>query len=248
MSLLRVQRHGTGEPVVWLHGFTQTRESAHQFRTILAGSHEVWTLDLPGHGDAAGVRASLSEAADLVADALGPDPVDLAGYSFGARVALHVALRHPGRLRRLVVLGATRGIKDDAERAARRASDEALAARLEEIGVDRFLDEWLAQPLFARLGADEAERAARSRDGAGLAATLRTMGTGTQAWLGERLGEIDVPTLCLAGALDAKFSTEAGAIAVGVRDGRAATVPDAGHAAHLERPRASATLVLEHLA
>ena len=49
----------------------------------------------------------------------------------------------------LVLVGATAGIDDAAERAARRAADEALADRLERDGVDAFLDEWLASPLFA---------------------------------------------------------------------------------------------------
>ncbi len=51
MSLLGVQRRGSGPLLVWLHGFTQTKESAHQFRSILAGTNELLTLDLPGHGE-----------------------------------------------------------------------------------------------------------------------------------------------------------------------------------------------------
>lgn len=233
---------------MWLHGFTQTRDSAHQFLSILAGSREVWTLDLPGHGAAARVSTSLEGAADLVAEVLPDEPIDLAGYSLGARVALHVALRHPRRLRRLALLGATRGIADRTERAARRARDEALAQRILDIGAERFLDEWLAQPMFARLPVDPIERAARSRDAAGLADALRAMGTGTQEWLGARLGEVAVPTLALAGGLDERFAAEAAAIAAGVAAGAFDLVEGAGHAAHLERPGPCAARVARHLA
>lgn len=246
MSLLTVQREGAGAPFAWLHGFTQTRTSAHEYRSILAGTREVWTLDLPGHGDAHEVRATLPEAADLVADALGEGPVDLGGYSFGARVALHVALAYPTRVRRLVLLGASRGIEDPLARAQRCEADERLARRIEEIGADAFLAEWLAQPLFATLGNTDA--ATRSRNGDGLAASLRLAGTGTQAWLAPRLAELSMPVLALAGSLDAKFSDEARAIATAVPDGRVALVEGAGHAAHLEKPAACATLVEDFLA
>ena len=246
MSLLTVQREGAGAPIAWLHGFTQTRTSAHEYRSILAGAREVWTLDLPGHGDACDVRATLSETADLVAQALGDDPVDLGGYSFGARVALHVALAYPARVRRLVLLGASRGIRDPSERRARRESDERLARHVEEVGAETFLAEWLAQPLFASLG-DASEPESRSRDRAGLAASLRLAGTGTQSWLGDRLGEISIPVLALAGERDEKFCAEALAIAAGVRDGRATLISGAGHAAHLEAPAACARVVGEFL-
>ncbi len=228
---------------MWLHGFTQTRDSAHRFRTILAEAREVWTLDLPGHGGAAALEASLAESADLVAAALPDGAADLGGYSMGARVALHVALRHPDRVSRLVLLGASRGLVDDAERAARRASDEALARHALDVGAEAFLDEWLARPMFARLPDDPDERAARSRDAAGLASSLRRCGVGVQAWLGDAISAISTPTLALAGELDAKFTLEADAIAAAVGRGLVALVDGAGHAAHLEEPDAAAALV-----
>jgi 2-succinyl-6-hydroxy-2,4-cyclohexadiene-1-carboxylate synthase len=243
MSLLSVQQEGSGSSFVWLHGFTQTRASAHQFRSILAGSHELLTLDLPGHGSAHALSASLDEAADLVIAVLPSEQFVLGGYSFGARVALHIALRHPQRVRELVLLGATRGIQDETLRQERRTRDEELAARIERIGTDLFLDEWLAQPMFASLPNDPRERAARSTDAKGLANSLRFAGTGTQTWLGPRMATMTVPTLTLAGSLDQKFRIEARAIAESVPSGHVELVSDASHAAHLERPEATAHLI-----
>jgi 2-succinyl-6-hydroxy-2,4-cyclohexadiene-1-carboxylate synthase len=228
---------------VWLHGFTQTRDSAHQFRSILAGTNELLTLDLPGHGENAAIIASLDATADLLDDALPPEAFNLGGYSFGARVALHFALRYPARVRHLVLLGATRGIRDDAEREARRRSDDELADRIESIGAEAFLDEWLSREMFASLPNDPAERAARSRDAAGLANSLRHSGTGTQRWLGPELASLAMPTLTLAGSLDQKFSLEARAIADTVANGTAGFIDDAHHAAHLEEPALSAASV-----
>ncbi len=243
MSLLGLQRRGSGPPFVWLHGFTQTKDSAHQFRSILTGTHEVLTLDLPGHGENSRILASLNDTAALLEEALPQEPFVLGGYSFGARVALHFALRYPGRLEALVVVGATRGIFDDTERAARRVSDEALATRIETIGTDAFLDEWLGREMFRSLPPDALERAARSADAEGLAASLRLAGTGTQRWLEPELRTLTVPTLAIAGGLDHKFSVEATAIAHDVVSGRADLVPQAKHAAHLEQPEATAGIV-----
>jgi len=221
---------------VWLHGFTQTRASAHQFRSILAGSFDVETLDLPGHGENASLGASLLETAQLLLSSLGDEPYVLAGYSFGARVALHAALTNPEQLRGLILLGSTRGIADEHARAERRANDEILATRLETEGVDAFLDYWLALPMFASLPVDSVERSARSTDAEGLARSLRLAGTGTQEWLGERLKELRVPTLVMAGERDEKFSLEARAMNQSLPNSELYVVPGANHAAHLEAP------------
>ena len=81
-----------------------------------------------------------------------------------------------------MLVGAEPGIADPAERAARRAADEALADRIEAIGVEAFAREW------ARAAAVRGPAASASRRGAyadrlrntppGLAAALRGLGTG----------------------------------------------------------------------
>lgn len=229
---------------MWLHGFTQTKATGHTFRSILAGTHELLTIDLPGHGENADVSASLEETADLLADVLPSEPFALAGYSLGGRVALHFALRYPQRLTHLLLLSATAGIYDGDERRERRERDEALAERIESIGVDAFLDEWLAQPMFASLPRDPSERAARSTGARGLANSLRRSGTGTQAWLGDRLGSLDVPATVVAGENDAKFVLEAERLGGFLKDARVSLVPGAGHAAHLEQPTATANALV----
>ena len=189
------------------------------------------------------MAATLDDSAQLLGEVLPNEPFALGGYSFGARVALHFALHFPTRVNALVLLGATRGIEDPVAREQRRRSDDALADRIESIGTDAFLDEWLAREMFASLPPDPLERAARSRDARGLANSLRLAGTGTQRWLVPRLDSLSMPTLAVAGALDRKFSVEAMALADGVLDGTAKFIRDAHHAAHLEQPERSAALV-----
>jgi 2-succinyl-6-hydroxy-2,4-cyclohexadiene-1-carboxylate synthase len=171
----------------------------------------------------------------------------------GGRTALHAALAHPAQVRGLVLIGATPGLADPAERTARRRADAELAERLLADGLPTFLDRWLALPLFA--GLDEAQ-AARSERLAnrpeGLAASLRHCGTGQQEPLWGRLGQLAVPVLAVAGDRDEKF----GAIARRMVDAIGSSIDGASaevislpgtHAVHLEEPERTAAAVLERI-
>ena len=214
---------------------------------VAAAGYQAVVVDLPGHGESTHVRADLRRTADLLAATTGP--AAYVGYSLGGRVCLHLALMYPHIVHRLALLGATPGISDDDERAARRSADERLATHIVEVGVDAFLSEWLAQPLFAGLTpptADLAERRANTADG--LASSLHLCGTGTQMPLWGRLRELNMPVLTMAGALDAKFLPIAEQIASTVPQGACTPIAAAGHAAHLQEPDAEATTHIDWLA
>jgi 2-succinyl-6-hydroxy-2,4-cyclohexadiene-1-carboxylate synthase len=229
--------------LVLLHGFTQTRQSWR--RTVLAlgaGRYRALVPDLPGHGQGVHRTASF-DAVTAYIRALAPDRFTLAGYSMGGRIALHAALQLQPQLDRLVLVGASPGLADPAEREARRAADEALAERIEAIGVEAFAAEWGAQPLFA--GQPERVAAAAHADRlrnrpAGLAAALRGLGTGAMEPLWERLGELTIPVTLVTGERDAKFREIAERMAERLGAARLVVVPGAGHAAHLEQPEAVA--------
>ncbi|MBW3644464.1 MAG: alpha/beta fold hydrolase, partial [Actinobacteria bacterium] len=184
-----------------VHGFTQTRRCWGPVADDLAADHEVVAVDAPGHGRSAQVRAGLWEGARLLAGA-GGDATYL-GYSMGGRLCLHLALAAPERVRALVVVGATAGIDDPAQRAARRAEDEERARRLEAEGLEPFLERWLAQPLFAGLAEEvQCREERRENTVAGLAASLRLAGAGAQEPLWHRLEELAMPVLVIAGEHD----------------------------------------------
>lgn len=232
---LAVSRRGGGRRLVFVHGFTQTRRSWDAIAERLAGRFEVVTVDAPGHGDSAAVAADLVEGAALLGAAGGH--ATYVGYSMGGRLALHLALARPDLVQALVLIGATAGIEDDGERAARCRADDELADAIERDGVDTFLDRWLAQPLFATLPAAADRRADRARNTeAGLAASLRLAGTGRQTPLWPRLGELGMPVLLVAGELDVKYSHLAERTAASIPRASVVIIPGAGHSVHLERP------------
>jgi 2-succinyl-6-hydroxy-2,4-cyclohexadiene-1-carboxylate synthase len=232
--------------LVLVHGFNQTGRSWDTVTSRLPEGFDVVALDAPGHAGVP-VAADLWGAAEMIASVGGR--ATYVGYSMGARLALHVALAHPGLVERLALLGSTPGIRDLNERAERRRSDDSLAASIVADGVEAFLDRWLANPMFAGLGEAAAQRDDRLRNTAeGLAGSLRTCGTGAQDDLWPRLAELDMPTLLMAGADDQKFADIAAEMAPLI--GAHATVrlvEQAGHAAHLEQPGRFVELVVDWL-
>lgn len=253
---LHVERDGGGSPLLLLHGFTGSGATWDTLRAALRGHFEIITVDLPGHGRSSVprdvARYALARTADDLArvlDALGIGRASVLGYSMGGRTALQLALAHPERVRALVLESASPGLVDPAERAERVASDDALAASIERDGIEAFVDRWERLPLWASQSALPADvrarlRAERSSQRAdGLARSLRGAGAGSAPPVIDRLRALTVPTLLIAGALDARYIALGRAMRERLPDARFAVVPDAGHAVHLERPEALAALV-----
>jgi 2-succinyl-6-hydroxy-2,4-cyclohexadiene-1-carboxylate synthase len=244
-----VRGHDVGVPpaIVLLHGFTQTGASWRPVLTELGERSRALAPDLRGHGAAADARpVDFPEcAADVAAAA--PDRFLLAGYSMGARVALHVALAHPQRVTNLVLVGATPGIADEVERAERREEDERLAAELEaEDDIEKFARRWAKQPLLRRQPAGVAAAAHEDRlrnQPRGLAAALRGIGAGATEPLWGRLGELAMPVVLIAGERDSKYRKLAERMAAEIPRADVLVVPAVGHAVHLEAPAIAAAAI-----
>src|SRR6478672_700384 len=195
--------------LVLLHGFTQTRQSWRRTIAALDGRYyRTLAPDLPGHGSMSERRPASLAATLAYLAAFVEEPHVLAGYSMGGRIALHAALARPRLVERLVLVGASPGLAAPAEREARRTADDALADRIEAIGIEAFAADWAALPLWE--GQPERVRAAANADRllntpGGLAAALRGLGTGALPPLWERLGELTMPVTLVAGERDTKF-------------------------------------------
>lgn len=245
---LHAERDGTGPRLVLVHGFTQTRRCWGPVAEDLAADHEVVRVDAPGHGRSSEVLAGLRGGGRLIADQGGE--ATYVGYSMGGRHLLHLALANPELVRGLVLLGATAGIDDPAARADRVEADRRTAARLRDLGLLDFLQEWVAQPMFAGIPPERQflmERMENTVDG--LEASLLQAGAGSQDPSWDHLHRLDMPVLVLAGEQDGKYVELGRRLQASIGENATfAAVPGAGHAAHLEQPEAFLAIVRPWLA
>jgi pimeloyl-ACP methyl ester carboxylesterase len=104
--------HGTGQPLVVLHGAYMTIDLMGAVVPALAETRQVLAVELQGHGRTPDVDRPLSyeQMADDVAALighLGIEKADVFGYSMGGGVAFQVSIRHPEVVRKLVVASAS---------------------------------------------------------------------------------------------------------------------------------------------
>jgi 2-succinyl-6-hydroxy-2,4-cyclohexadiene-1-carboxylate synthase len=234
--------------LVLLHGFTNTGESWDQVVAALPERYRPRAPDIRGHGAASAVRPVSMPGVVADVGALAPGPFDLVGYSMGGRLALHVAVAVPARVGRLVLIGASPGIADDAARAERRAADDALADEVEAMTIEAFADRWAQTAVLADQPPEVQARVQAERlrnTPAGLAAALRGLGTGALPSLWDRLGELSARVEIVVGERDEKFQAIAGEMVGALPDARVHVIAGAGHAVHLEAPGRVAQVIAE---
>jgi 2-succinyl-6-hydroxy-2,4-cyclohexadiene-1-carboxylate synthase len=230
--------------VIFIPGFMQTAEA---WRDVAGRLPERYPSVLLRHAEheREGRIAEIAAAAEQV-----DGEVVLCGYSLGGRLALNAAVRDPSRYAGLVVLGAAAGIDEAAAREARREADEKLAAWMETQPIDKIVEVWERQPLFADQSERliEAQRPGRlAQEPRSLAVLLRTAGQGAMDPVWGRLYTLTMPILALAGARDERYRRATRRIAAEARQGYAAVIEHAGHAAHLQRPAEFADALLAFL-
>lgn len=244
---------------VFLHGFAGAPATFAQLTAALTASTPGAELRpphcpaLPGHQSAPPpTTGGWSHTVEALCAALPTEPVHLLGYSLGARLALAMALTHPGRVRLLTLVGVNPGLPDENERAQRRRQDLAWQRSLRQRGLQAFLQAWQAQPLFATQAhlapevraAQAAQRAALHAED--LAATLGRLGLAAMPNYWPRLARLQIPTLLVAGSLDTKFVALHRRAARLLAHATVAEVSGVGHNVVLEGPQALAQLMLAH--
>ena len=200
--------------------------------------------------------ASVADAARALAARLERSPCDtLVGYSMGGRIALELAATRPELAPRLVLLAASLGLDDEAERARRAAEDDARAEEILRDGLDAFVERWYRLPIFAPFAAHPSFSAARLRRAQGEAAfwsrcvAACSPARGTPRW--SAIPALAPRTTFVAGALDERYA----AFAARARDMTSALAPalrveiiaGAGHVLPLEAPDACARIIEESL-
>jgi 3-oxoadipate enol-lactonase len=243
---------GSGPLVVFLHGLGMTRTGFDPQLSALADRYRCVAWDMPGYGLSTPLAGGLSYArvADAVVrliDALGAEDAHLAGLSMGGQIALHTALRHPGRVRSLVLMDSSPAFGldgTDPEEWKRLRLDALDAGASPASMAEAVLRSVMAPDVEPGAVAIAAASMARVSS-AGLRAAVELLPTHD---VRGRLGEIAAPTLVLVGERDAEtplaYSEE---LASGIPGAMLEIIPGAGHISNLEAPEAVTSAVRGHL-
>lgn len=238
---------GTGAPVLFLHGLGGSRTAWEPQLESLAGEFRCIAWDLPGYGDSDPLVPltfhGIAEAAVRLLDELGIDRADVVGLSFGGQQALHLALRHPERVGRLVLADTSASFGAD-------GTDVEAWKRLRLDPLDAGVTPAdMAEAVIDAITADGFGGAERERT---IAAFARIPADGLRAAVHclpthdvrDRLGEIEAMTLVIVGEHDTETPVSyAETLAAGIPHAELAVIPGVGHLTPAEAPERFNALV-----
>lgn len=235
--------------LVFLHGFTGSSKTYAAMMSAWSEAYHCLSFDMIGHGKTdSPTTSSRYRMENVIADIWqllqekAIRQVVLIGYSMGGRVAISFANQFPEMVKGLALIGSSPGLRTAEEREQRRSSDEKLAAWLQTVGIEEFVNYWQELPLFdsQKQLTVEKQKAIRSerlqQQPLGLANSLIGMGTGAQRSYWDKLHRFTFPVLLITGEYDQKFQQIAANMDTLLPMSELITIEGAGHAAHLEQP------------
>ncbi|MBF2545862.1 2-succinyl-6-hydroxy-2,4-cyclohexadiene-1-carboxylate synthase [Listeria seeligeri] len=235
--------------LLMLHGFTGTSGTYHDAIKSLKERYNIVAPDLLGHGRTASPdeqeRYLMEHTCEDLAEILRQLEIQqcfVLGYSMGGRVATGFAASHPEKVQGLILISSSPGLLHEVDREKRMLRDNQLADRIEQNGIQAFVDYWESLPLFTSQRNLPSDMQAKIRNERleqkpiGLAMSLRGIGTGKQASYWDHLKNFTFPVLLITGELDAKFENTAQEMLQHLPNATHVTIKQAGHAAYLEQP------------
>ncbi len=229
---LDAYRTGAGPPLVCVHGIGVTGRYFEPLADVLASDHRVLVPDLPGWGRSPKPSRALSlpELADALVDFLAAEgvtsPVPVVANSLGCQISVELALRHPGRISSLVLIGPT--VDPRWRTALLQTRSFVLDGLREPLSLW-----WIIATDYARMGLLRFARTARF--------ALRQP-------IEQLLPRVTMPSLVVRGEYD-KFSSQLWCeyAAELLPHGSLTVIDGAAHAVHYSHPRLVAVLVRSFL-
>jgi len=243
---------GSGDAVVFIHGFTlDTRMWDDQF-VPLAQHFQAIRYDMRGFGKSAlPTDEPYSHVGDLSAllDRLDIDQAHVVGLSKGGAVALDFALTYPHRARSLALIDTVLGGFSWSPEAT--ARDRLVWRRAREAGIPAAKESWLAHPLFApahRQASVAARLAQIVGEYSGWHFVNRNPEQGLEPPAAQRLQELHMPVLAIVGEQDIPdFLRITELLCQQVPQARKLVVPGVGHMANMEAPEQVTGALVEFL-
>jgi 3-oxoadipate enol-lactonase len=233
---------GTGPHVALLHPVGLDRTFLQPIAAELVGRYRVMCVDLRGHGRSptcpapSGLDDYTDDVHALLADRRFA-PCAVVGFSFGGMVAQALALRHPGDVSALVPCACPSTLAEPNRAIAAQRATDAERGGMAAI-LDATLARWFTEAFRKSGRADAARARLLSADVQGWAEAWRAIARIDTA---PHLGRVRVPTLCIAGEVDASSPPAiVAAIAAAIPAARFVTIPGAPHMLFIEQPQAVA--------
>ncbi|MDR6475096.1 pimeloyl-ACP methyl ester carboxylesterase [Paraburkholderia graminis] len=237
--------------LICIHGVGSYLEAWDGVATRLGDAFRVLSFDLRGHGRSSRVKGRY-EIDDFVGDVLaladhvGFGQFDLAGFSLGGLIAQRLALTHPERLRKLVLLATVAGrTPEELERVAARLA--ALESGDRGSHYDASLSRWLTEAFQERNPELIAQLRQRNADNDldCYASAYRVL---AQTDFGGLIDRIAVPTLIATGEDDQGSNPRmASFMHQCIRQSQLAILPGLRHSILIEAPDAVAALMRDFL-
>src|SRR5215813_604199 len=242
------QGDGSGHPIIFLHGFTDSWFSFSPVLPFFADGYTCYALDQRGHGDSdrpdTGYRM-VEFADDVVAfmDAMDVTQATLAGHSMGSLVAQQVSLRSPERVERLVLIAAGTNARSEGVRQLQEAVE-----MLSDPVPEEFARAFQVSTIYHPVPEDFLDQVVAES----LKLTARVWQEALSGILAvdysNQLDNIKFQTLVLRGDPDTVFSQDAQkALELGLGNAVLKVYQETGHALHWERPEPFANDVKEFI-
>jgi len=227
------ETHGEGPVILLSHGYSATSQMWRGQIQALSGKNKLVIWDMRGHGqsDYPEDEAAYSEeatVADMLAllDEVGAKTAIVGGLSLGGYMSLAFHVKHPDRVRALLIIDTGPGYRKDEGRDGWNRNALKTAERFEKDGLGQLQ------------GASRERSSATHRNAVGLAKAARGMLTQRDARVINSLPEIKVPSLVLVGDKDTPFLAAADYMAAKIPGAKKVVLADAGHASNIDQPRA----------
>jgi pimeloyl-ACP methyl ester carboxylesterase len=226
-----------GQPLILLHGYTDSSFSFSRVLPQLSAKYRVYALDLRGHGDSdrplSGYKLS-DFAADVLAfmDEKGIQRATIVGHSMGSFITQQVALAAPERVERLVLIGTATTLRSSAVLELR----QAVSALNDPVPV-KFVRDFQTSTVYQPPPPEFMDRAVKES----LKVPARVWRATMEGFFAtddrHRLGQIKAPTLILWGDRETVFlRSEQDSLVKMLADAELIVYPKTGHSPHWERP------------
>jgi pimeloyl-ACP methyl ester carboxylesterase len=247
---LHAEETGSGEPILFIHEFAgdhrswepQVRYFSAAYRCVTYAARGYPPSDVPADPAAYSQARAVADAV-AVLDRLAIPKAHVVGLSMGGFAALHLVLRHPGRVSSAVVAGAGYGAPPE-RAAAFRAESEAIAAAFEAEGAVKVAERYAVGPARVQFqnknprGWAEFAAALAGHSALGAALTMRGVQAARPSLyaLRDDLAGIRTPVLIVAGDEDEGCLEPALMLKRTIPTAGLAVLPRTGHTANLEEP------------